>query len=66
MQQYQQCQLIIINDLQTAPIETISQVTQKAEHVLAQHLKLDPDEAENEINKRHPENYLLFPKESIC
>ena len=66
LQQYQQCQCIIINDLQTAPIKTILQVTQKAEHVLAQHLKLDPDEVENETGKCHPENYLLFPKKSIC
>ena len=33
--------------------ETILQVTQKPENVLAQHLKLDPDEVVNQIDKCH-------------
>ena len=53
LQKYQRCQCIIIDSLQTTPNETISQVTQKAENALAQHLKLDPDEIVNQIDKCH-------------
>ena len=53
LQQYQWRQCIIIDGPQTAPNETISQVTQKAENVLAQHFKLDLDEVENQIHKFH-------------
>ena len=52
-QQYQRRQCIVIDGLQTAPKETILQVTQKAENVLAQHLKLDPDEVLNQTDKCH-------------
>ena len=53
LQQYQQRQCIRIDSLQTTPNETLSQVTQKAENALAQHLKLDPDEVVNQIDKCH-------------
>ena len=53
LQQYQQRQCIVIDGLQTTPNETITQVTEKAENVLAQHLKLDPDEVVNQIDKCH-------------
>ena len=53
LQQYKWRQWIIIDGLQTKPNETISQVTQKAENVRAQHLKLDPDEVVNRIDKCH-------------
>ena len=53
LQQYQRRQCIAIDGLQTAPNETILQVTQKAENVLTQHLKLDPDEVVNQIGKCH-------------
>ena len=53
LQQYQWRQCIVIDSLQTTPNETISQITQKAENALAQHLKLDPDEVVNEIGKCH-------------
>ena len=43
LQQYQWRQCIVIDGLQTTPNKRISQVTQKAENVLAQHLKLDPN-----------------------
>ena len=49
LQQYQQHQCIVTDGLQTAPNKTILQVTQKAENVLPQHFKLDPDEAVNQI-----------------
>ena len=52
LQQYQR-QCIVIDGLQTAPNETILHVTQKAENVLAQHLRLDPDEVVNQIDKCH-------------
>ena len=53
LQQYQWRQCIVIDSLQTTPNETISQVTQKAENSLAQHMKLDPDEVVNQIGKCH-------------
>ena len=53
LQQYQWRQCIVIDGLQTTPNKTISQVTQKAENVLAQHLKLDPDEVVNQTDKCH-------------
>ena len=53
LQQYQQCQCIVIDGLQTTPNKTITQVTKKAENALAQHLKLDPDEVVNQIDKCH-------------
>ena len=53
LQQYQWRQCIVIDGLQTTPNKTISQVTQKAENVLAQHLKLDPNEVVNQIDKCH-------------
>ena len=53
LQQYQWRQCVVIDSLQTTPNETISQVTQKAENALAQHLKLDPDEVVNQIDKCH-------------
>ena len=53
LQQYQRRQCIVIDGLQTTPNKTISQVTQKAENVLAQHLKLDPDEVVNQTDKCH-------------
>ena len=53
LQQYQQRQCIVIDGLQIAPNKTILQVTQKAENVFIQHLKLDPDEVVNQIDKCH-------------
>ena len=53
LQQYQRRQCIVIDGLQTAPNETMLQVTLKTENVLAQHLPLDPDEVVNQIDKRH-------------
>ena len=53
LQQYQRRQCIVIDGLQTAPNKTILQVTQKAENVLTQHLKLDPDEVVNQIDMCH-------------
>ena len=53
LQQYQQHQCIVIDGLQTAPNETMLQVIQKAENVFIQHLKLDPDEVVNQIDKCH-------------
>ena len=53
LQQYQWRQCIIIDDLQTTLNKTISQLTQKAKNALAQHLKLDPDEVINQIDKCH-------------
>ena len=53
LQQYQWRQCNVIDGLQTTPNKTISQVTQKAEIVLAQHLKLDHDEVVNQIDKCH-------------
>ena len=53
LQQYQQRQCIIIDGLETTPNKKISQVTQKAENAFAQHIKLDPDEVVNQINKCH-------------
>ena len=53
LQQYQWHQCIVIDGLQTTSNKTISQVTQKAENVLVQHLKLDPDEVVNQIDKCH-------------
>ena len=53
LQQYQQRQCIRIDSLQTTPNETLSQVTQKAENALAQHLKLDPEEVVDQIDKCH-------------
>ena len=54
LQQYQWCQCIVIDSLQTTPNETISLVIQKAENALAQQLmKLDPDEVVNQIEKCH-------------
>ena len=52
LQQYQPRQCIVIDGLQTSPNETIPQVTHKTENVLAQHLKLHPDEVVNQIDKR--------------
>ena len=51
LQQYQRRQCIVIDGLQTTPNETISQITLKTENVLAQHLKLDPDEVVNQSDK---------------
>ena len=51
LQQYQRRQCIVIVGLQTTPNETISQITLKTENVLAQHLKLDPDEVVNQTDK---------------
>ena len=53
LQQYQRRQCIAIDGLQAAANETILQVTQKAENALAQHLKLDPDEVVDQIDKFH-------------
>ena len=53
LQQYQRRLCIAIDGLQTAPNETILQVTQKAENVLAQHLKLDPHGVVIQIDKCH-------------
>ena len=53
LQQYQQRQCIVIDGLETTPNKKISQVTQKAENAFAQHIKLDPDEVVNQINKCH-------------
>ena len=53
LQQYQWRQCLVIDGLQATPNETISQVTQKAENALAQHLQLDPDEVVNQIDKCH-------------
>ena len=53
LQQYQWRQCIVIDSLETTPNEAISQVTQKAENALAQHLKLDPDEVVNQIGMCH-------------
>ena len=58
LQQYQQRQCIVIDGLQTTPNETIIQVTEKAENALAQHLKLDPDEVVNQIDKCHSTDLL--------
>ena len=43
LQQYQRCQCMVTDGLQAAPKKTMSEVTQKVENVLAQHLRLDPD-----------------------
>ena len=51
LQQYQRRQCIVIDGLQTTPNETISQITLRTENVLAQHLKLDPDEVVNQSDK---------------
>ena len=53
LQQYQRRQCIVIDGLQTTPNETISQITLKTENVLAQHLKVDPDEVVNQTDKCH-------------
>ena len=53
LQQYQWRQCIVIDGLETTPNKIISQVTQKAENAFAQHIKLDPDEVVNQINKCH-------------
>ena len=47
LRQYQRHQFFVIDGLQTAPNETVLQITQKAGNLLAQHLKLDPDEVVN-------------------
>ena len=47
LQQCQRRQCLVIDGYQATPNETISQVTQKAENALAQHLQLDPDEVVN-------------------
>ena len=52
-QQYQWRQCIIIDGLQTTLNKIISPVTQKAKNALAQHLKLDPDEVLNQVDKCH-------------
>ena len=51
LQQYQRRQCIVIDGLQTTPNETLSQITLRTENVLAQHLKLDPDEVVNQSDK---------------
>ena len=53
LQEHQRRQCIVIDGLQTARNETVSQATQKAENVFPQHLKLDPDEVVNQIDKCH-------------
>ena len=53
LQQYQWRQCIVIDGLETTPNKIISQVTQKAENAFTQHIKLDPDEVVNQINKCH-------------
>ena len=47
LRQYQRRQCFVIDGLQTAPNETVLHITQKAGNLLAQHLKLDPDEVVN-------------------
>ena len=50
LQQYQRCQCMVTDGLQAAPKKTMSEVTQKVENVLAQHLKLDPNKVVNQID----------------